>query len=190
MTPDDVLAFWFGRPGTPEHGTTRRAWFTKSATFDEEIRRRFGALNDAAVAGGLAEWEAAPRSTLALIIVLDQFSRNLHRDSPRAFAGDGRALALARRLVADGTDKTFSPLERQFVYMPFEHAERLDAQEESLRLFRALETESGLRELVRWAAAHHRIIARFGRFPHRNAVLGRTSTPEETAFLAEPDSSF
>jgi uncharacterized protein (DUF924 family) len=122
--------------------------------------------------------------------VLDQFSRNLHRDSARAFAGDGRALALARRLVAAGTDRGIAPLARQFVYMPFEHAESLDAQEEGVRLFGALEAESGLRDLVRWAEAHRRIIARFGRFPHRNAALGRTSTAEETAFLAEPGSSF
>ena len=175
-TPEDVLTFWFGAPDSPEHGTARRAWFERSTDFDQEIRRRFGALHEAAVGGGLVEWEATPRSTLALILVIDQFSRNLYRDDPRAFAGDERALALARRMVAAGNDRALAPLERQFVYMPFEHGESLDAQEESLRLFGTLAAHPETRDLMRWAEAHHRIVARFGRFPHRNAVLGRTST--------------
>jgi uncharacterized protein (DUF924 family) len=189
-SPEELLDFWFGASGTSAHGTSRPEWFTRLAAFDEEIRRRFGSLNDVAVAGGLVEWEAAPRPALALVIVLDQFSRNLHRDSARAFAGDARALGLARRMVAQGWDRELAPLQRQFVYLPFEPAEDPDAQAESVRLARALTQFPETREALRWAEAHARIIARFGRFPHRNVVLGRSSTPEETEFLKEPGSRF
>jgi uncharacterized protein (DUF924 family) len=187
---DEVLSFWFGAPGTPEHGTARTGWFVRSPAFDDEVRRRFADLHAVAVEGGLEAWEGEARSTLALIIVLDQFSRNLHRDSARAFDGDARALALARWMVSATWDRTLTPLERQFVYMPFEHAESPEMQEESLRLFGKLAAYPETRDLVRWAEAHARIIERFGRFPHRNRVLGRTSTPEEEAFLKEPGSSF
>src|SRR5262249_27768599 len=149
-----------------------------------------GALNDAAVAGALTEWEGAPRSALALIIVLDQFSRNLHRDTARAFAGDARALALARRVVAAGWDRELRPIERQFVYLPFQHAEDAAAQAESVRLCRDLTRHPETCDALKWAESHARIVERFGRFPHRNAPLGRTSTPEEIAFLREPGSKF
>ena len=187
---EEVLSFWFGEPGTPEHGTSRVVWFARSPAFDDEIRRRFGALNETAVEGGLEDWEGEPRSTLALIIVLDQFSRNLHRDSARAFDGDARALTLARWMVSATWDRELAPLERQFVYMPFEHSESQEMQEESLRLFGKLARYPETRDLLRWAEAHARIVERFGRFPHRNVALGRASTAEELAFLKEPDSSF
>ena len=187
---DEVLSFWFGEPGTPEHGTACKAWFTRSPTFDEEIRRRFAAMHAAAVEGGLEDWEGEPRSTLALIIVLDQFSRNLHRDSARAFDGDARALALARWTVSATWDTELTPLEREFVYMPYAHSESPEMQEEAVRLFGKLAQYPETRDLQRWAEAHARIIERFGRFPHRNAVLGRPSTPEEIAFLKELGSSF
>jgi uncharacterized protein (DUF924 family) len=190
VDPDDVLRFWFGAPGTPEHGKARDVWFTRSPTFDDEIRTRFGALHQGAVAGALSGWERTPRGMLALVIVLDQFSRNLHRDHAHAFAGDARALKLARRMVASGWDRALSPLERQFVYLPFQHAEDAAAQAESVRLCRALADHWETRDALRWAEAHERIVARFGRFPHRNAALGRTSTAEEEAFLKEPDSGF
>ncbi len=187
---DEILSFWFGEPGTTEHGTVRVVWFTRSPAFDEEIRRRFATVHDAAVDGGLEGWEREPRSTLALIIVLDQFSRNLHRDSARAFDGDSRALGLARWMVSATWDTELTPLERQFVYMPYEHSESPEMQEESLHLFGKLVQYPETHDLLRWAEGHARIIERFGRFPHRNAVLGRTSTPEEIAFLKEPGSSF
>jgi uncharacterized protein (DUF924 family) len=190
VDPDDVLRFWFGAPGAPEHGKARDVWFTRSPTFDDEIRTRFGALHQGALAGGLTGWERTPRGMLALVIVLDQFSRNLHRDHAHAFTGDARALKLARRMVASGWDRALSPLERQFVYMPFQHAEDAAMQAESVRLCRALGDHWETRDALQWAEAHERIIARFGRFPHRNAALGRTSTAEEVAFLKEPDSSF
>ncbi len=187
---DEVLSFWFGEPGTPEHGTSRVVWFARSPAFDDEIRRRFGILHARAVEGELEDWEREPRSSLALVVVLDQFSRNLFRDSARAFDGDARALTVARWMVSATWDRELAPLERQFVYMPFQHSESMEMQEESLRLFAKLAKHPETADLMRWAEAHARIIARFGRFPHRNAALGRTSTPEEIEFLKEPGSSF
>lgn len=186
-TPEDVLAFWFASAAPDQ---ARPEWFRKSPDFDETIRQRFGATHAEALRGGLTDWETPLRARLALIIVLDQFSRNLHRDSALAFAGDARALALARRTVEEGSDRLLLPLERQFVYLPFEHAEDSAAQRESLRLFESLESFPETRGIGEWARRHAVIIDRFGRFPHRNAALGRPSTPEETAFLTEPGSSF
>ena len=139
----------------------------------------------------LQAWAAEPLGALAQVIVLDQFTRNAFRDSARAFAGDERALAAARAMVDAGQDRLLSGVQRQFVYMPFEHAEDLAAQRQALQLFSQLgRDEPALADLLRWAQAHHDIIARFGRFPHRNALLGRASTPDEEAFLKTPGSSF
>lgn len=193
MTNDDlpveakaVLDVWFG-----DSGADRPEWFRKDAAFDADIRRRFGPLIERALAGDLDGWDASPRSALARILVLDQFTRNAFRDDARAFAGDAQALAAARRLVARGFDRALTPLQRSFAYLPFEHAESAEAQAESMRLFGALADESpvGADRLV-WAARHAQVIARFGRYPHRNALLGRESTADEVAFLAEPGSRF
>ena len=146
---------------------------------------------DTALAGGFREWDADPRGTLARIVLLDQFTRNMFRDSPRAFAGDPLALAAARALVDSGADATLDAFERWFAYLPFEHAEDLDMQDESMRLFGALAAEvPALADTLEWARRHQVVVARFGRFPHRNAILGRVSTPEEEAFLLEPGSRF
>jgi uncharacterized protein (DUF924 family) len=166
-------------------------WFRKDPAFDGEIRARFGDCIEQALAGGLREWDAQPRHALARIVVLDQFTRNAFRDTPRAFDGDALALAAARQLVARGDDRRLGRHERPFAYLPFEHAEDLAAQTQSLELFAGLardhpEAADGLV----WAKKHHEIIARFGRFPHRNAILGRTSSDEETAFLKTPGSRF
>jgi len=186
----EVLDFWFGAPGTPEHGQVRPLWFAKSDATDEAIRRRFGDLVKAALRSELDSWaDGEPRQALALVIVLDQFTRNIHRDSARAFAGDAKALAVARRLVADGRDRALTPLQRWFAYLPFEHSESLADQQESLRLFGALADE-GLAEPLAWARKHYEVIARFGRYPHRNAALGRASTAEENEFLKQPGSRF
>lgn len=184
-TVEDVLGFWFdGDRARPE-------WFRKDAAFDAQVRERFGATIAAALAGELDAWSASPRGALARIIVLDQLTRNAFRDTPRAFAGDAQALAAARTLVGRGEDRALRPIERQFAYLPFEHAEDLASQAEALRLFGALAAEApDLGELVGWAQRHHDVIARFGRFPHRNAVLGRESTAEEIEFLRQPGSSF
>ena len=190
-TPAAVLDFWFGPPDDPGHRLPRPAWFRKDPAFDQQVRERFGPTIEAALAGRLERWAAEPLSALAQVIVLDQFTRNAFRDTARAFAGDERALAAARAMVESGQDRGLAGVQRQFVYMPFEHAEDLAAQEQALRLFAQLgQDEPALSDLLRWAQAHHDIVARFGRFPHRNALLGRASTAEEEAFLKSPGSSF
>lgn len=179
----DVLNFWFSQPPA--------RWFTKDAAFDQEVAQRFGATLEQALAGALAPWAATPRGALALIIVLDQFTRNTLRGSARAFAGDAQALALARKLVADSHDKAMASAERQFSYLPFEHSESLADQQEAVRLFKQLaQDDAQAAGLVDWAQRHLDIVARFGRFPHRNAALQRASTPEELEFLKQPGSGF
>ncbi len=186
-----VLDFWFGPPDGPGYRLPRPAWFRKDPAFDQQVRERFGPTIEAALAGQLQAWAAEPLPALAQVIVLDQFTRNAFRDSARAFAGDERALAAARAMLQAGHDRGLAGVQRQFVYMPFEHAEDLGAQQDALRLFGQLgQDEPALADLLRWARAHHDIVARFGRFPHRNALLGRTSTPEEDAFLKTPGSAF
>lgn len=186
----DVLAFWFGEPGTAGFGKARPAWFRKDPAFDAEIRRRFLALHARAALGECDGWRDDPDSLLALIVVLDQFSRNLYRDDPRAFSQDAAALACAQLMIDRGWDAARLPVERQFAYLPFEHAEDLALQDRSVALFSALEAFPETRGLTEWAEKHRVIIRRFGRFPHRNAALGRESTPEEAAFLREPGSGF
>ncbi|WP_294001040.1 DUF924 family protein [Sphaerotilus sp.] len=191
MHPALILDFWFGPPTDPAHAQTRPQWFRKDAAFDAEIIRRFGPLIDAALANELQNWTTTPESTLALILVLDQFTRNTGRDTPRAFAGDPRALSLAKSLVASGADRTLTGVQRQFVYLPFEHSESLADQDESIRLFAQLgQDEPALSGLLDWAERHRVIVARFGRFPHRNAALGRPNTAEEAEFLTQPGSGF
>lgn len=190
ISPADVLDFWFGAPGTEQFGRARDFWFTKSAATDGLIRDRFGPAVEAALRGELRHWaDGDARGALALILLLDQFTRNIHRDSARAFAGDDAALAVARRLVADGRHLQLSPVERWFAYLPYEHSERLEDQRESLRLFGRLAQE-GLGEPLVWAQKHHDVIARFGRYPHRNELLGRESTAEEIEFLRQPGARF
>lgn len=188
----DVLDFWFGAPGSPEGGQSRREWFVKRAAFDDAIRTRFGAAIDAAVEGGLRDWDAAgPHGVLARILLLDQFTRNVYRDTPAAFAGDARALAAACALVDAGADRALLPLQRAFVYMPFEHAEDAAMQARAVALFAALAAEEqGVADMLDYARKHQAVIARFGRFPHRNAILGRASTPDEIDFLRQPGSRF
>jgi len=193
MNPDprEVLDFWFGAPGSETFGRERKMWFRKRAVFDAQLRERFGALLDAAHAGELDAWCATPEGALALVIVLDQFSRNCHRGTPRAFAADEKALAIARAMVASGADLRLPTLQhRAFAYLPFEHAESAEAQRESLRLFGELAKDAEGQGYYDYAVQHAKVIERFGRFAHRNAQLGRASTEEETAFLRERGSSF
>lgn len=185
-----VLDFWFLPEGDPGRGFPRPPWFRKDAGFDDEIRARFGVLHADAVEGGLEEWTTAPHSLLALLIVLDQFSRNLFRDDARAFAADARAHRCAEKMIDQEWDLVLRPVERQFCYLPFEHSENIDDQDRAVALFGDLTRFPETRDLASWAEKHRVIIRRFGRFPHRNAALGRTSTPEEIAFLAGPGSSF
>jgi len=186
-----VLDFWFGPPGSDSEGRQRALWFRKRAATDEAIRERFGAVVDIALKGGLADWDTTARGALAHLLVLDQFTRNIHRDTVRAFAGDPLALALARRLIATGADTQLPPVERIFVYLPLEHAEDRGAQAESVRLFSALAAaHAGFDGPLDYALRHQATIERFGRFPHRNALLGRPDTPEEAVYLGQPGSRF
>jgi uncharacterized protein (DUF924 family) len=184
--PQAVLDFWFGHDDA-----VRDEWFRKDRVFDAQIAQRFGPLIERALRGELSAWQAAPESALALIVVLDQFTRNAFRNSPRAFAGDAIALPVARAAVAAGFDQSLTPAQRSFVYLPFEHAEDMASQDEAVRLFTALaKAQPGLADTLDYALRHRAIIERFGRFPHRNAVLGRVSTVEEIEFLKQPGSSF
>jgi uncharacterized protein (DUF924 family) len=183
-----VLGFWFGAGAA--RGKARSQWFRKDAAFDAEIGSRFLALHASAALGEREAWRAAPESMLALVIVLDQFSRNLYRGDARAFAQDAHALDCAREALARGDDAGLAPVERQFLYMPFEHSEDLREQDRCVDLMRALEAFPEARGLARYAERHREIIRRFGRFPHRNAALGRASTADEIEFLKEPGSGF
>lgn len=186
-----VLDFWFGTPDSEVYGLARPEWFRKSAVFDDEIRSRFGAAHAQALAGELDDWTRTPLGACALIVMLDQFSRNMYRGTAGAFAGDARALAAARRLVEAGEDQRLpTPQHRVFVYLPFEHDESLESQHASLELYEQLAKSHGMVDNLDYARRHAVIIERFGRYPHRNAALGRASTPEEIAFLKEPGSSF
>ena len=179
MNADTVLAFWFEE-------TAPAAWWKVDPAFDATIRQRFGALHRAAALGELWSWRATPAGRLAEVIVLDQFSRNIHRETPLAFATDPMALALAQEAVAGGHDQALPPQRRVFLYMPYMHSESVLVHGEALRLFTALGIENNLD----FERRHQAIVERFGRYPHRNAILGRTSTPDELAFLQQPGSRF
>ncbi len=190
----DILDFWFGtdgKGGTVEaRGKSRPEWFRKDAAFDEEIRTRFLPTYEEAAAGHLARWQVQAQDCLALIVLLDQFPRNMFRNDARAFATDHLALAAARHSIEKKFDQPMRPVERQFIYLPLEHSESLVDQSQSLNLFRALAVYPETQELHLWAEKHRVIIERFGRFPHRNAALGRESTADEAIFLTQPGSGF
>lgn len=169
----DVLAFW--------RGLGPDKWFEKDDAVDSEIRRRFGSTHDAAAAGRLTDWEASAEGAFALLIVLDQFPRNMFRGGARAFSTDGHARTVAARAIDRRFDRSFANPERRFFYLPFMHSEDMADQERCVSLCRQAEDATG----VAFAELHADIIRRFGRFPHRNSVLGRDTTPEETRFLAD-----
>ena len=187
----EVLDFWFAPEGDAEHGTLRGIWFQKSEATDRDIAGRFGALIERGLRGELSGWAAAPQTALAQILLLDQFTRNTFRDTPRAFAGDARALRAATAMVGARQDEALRPEQRAFVYLPFEHAEGIAMQDEAVRLFTRLTSEApAMADMLAYAHKHRDAVQRFGRFPHRNAILGRQSTAEEIAFLREPNSRF
>jgi uncharacterized protein (DUF924 family) len=179
MSHQTVLDFWF------EEIEPAR-WWQKSPEFDRVVAARFGALRDAAARCELSAWRATPDGRLAEIVLLDQFSRNIHRDRPEAFACDGLALALAQHAVALQADAALAPPRRAFLYMPYMHSESPLIHAEALRLF----DQPGLERTLEFERRHKAVIDRFGRYPHRNAILGRMSTSDETAFLATPGASF
>ena len=197
----DVLDFWFGDAPTAADPSGVKAvaarWFNGGDAFDREIEDRFAGLPDRLAAGDAAIWvRAGPHGVVAALIGLDQFPRNLFRGAPRAFAFDPLALSLSKQAIDAGEDRRLHPLERVFVYLPLEHSENLDDQRRSVALFDALRAEAGApeRDFVHeawvYAVKHLEVIQRFGRFPHRNAVLGRESTPEEIEYLKQPGSGF
>ncbi|MBW4443682.1 MAG: DUF924 domain-containing protein [Plectolyngbya sp. WJT66-NPBG17] len=185
MNANEVLSFWFG-----ETLEMRKAWFVKNPEFDAEIRSRFLNTYEQAASDQLDAWIDSPESCLALVIVLDQFSRNMFRGTPRSFATDPKALKIAKRAIAAQFDQQVPPIQRFFFYLPLEHSENLDDQNESVRLYEQLRDNPELKDTYDYALRHRVVIERFGRFPHRNQILDRPSTPEEVEFLKQPGSSF
>lgn len=179
-----LIDFWFGRAGDRERESHRDIWFRSTPEHDARLRELFLADYEQAAAGQLAAWEEAPASALALVLLLDQLPRNIFRDTPRAYATDPVARAVAEQALAKGFDAVLPSAWRMFFYMPLHHSESLADQQRSLALFEALPDRTGREGTRRYAMRYIDVIARFGRFPHRNAILGRQSTPEETQFLA------
>ncbi len=198
ITPVTILEFWFGNAGDDSAiaRAQQKLWWSKNAEVDAGIRDRFGDVVDTAASGKLEHWAQDAHGQLALILLFDQFPRNMYRDTPRAFAYDARASQLALAGIADGADHALRAIERVFFYLPLEHSESVALQERSVALFTALATDVSEADrktfagYLDFAVRHRDVIHRFGRFPHRNHILGRVSTPEETAFLKQPGSSF
>ena len=184
----EILDFWFGSEDEPGYGEFREAWFRKDPEFDQQIRDRFEDLYEAAATGELDGWKEEARSCLALVILLDQFPRNMFRGDPRSYATDRKAQETAGYAVDRALDRELPPFQRMFLYMPFMHSENLEHQRRSVELFRALGGDEA--DASDYAVRHMEIIERFGRFPHRNEILGRQTTPEEAEFLTQPGSSF
>lgn len=185
-----LIDFWFGPPISPRRFQYQERWFTSDAQFDNEIRQRFLPLQMRAGAGFCAGWMREAEPCLALILLLDQLPRNLYRGSAQAFATDAMARAAAGQALSRGFDRSLPAVWRSFVYLPFEHSEDLADQERSVALFTALAQHLPDASMLDYAKRHREIIARFGRFPHRNHILGRSATAAEEAFLKEPNSSF
>lgn len=192
---DPILNFWFGPPTAPDYGHYRKAWFMKDAAFDERIRQQFYTDYEKAAAGDYHYWQATPKGAMALLLLFDQFPRNLFRGDPRSFATDSQALTIAQNLVNTGTDKTLIAAHRFFIYVPFEHSENIEHQQQCVALMEGLirdvpDLDPGLSGGLDYAIRHRNVIERFGRFPHRNEILGRQSTSAELTFLQEPGSRF
>lgn len=195
---ENVLNFWFGPSGNAAEiaRRQRRLWFGKSAANDQAVIEQFAATLLAASAGQLDHWSNTPRGRLALIIVLDQFPHHIHRNQAQAFATDPQALALCLAALAAGENQQLAPIEQVFLYLPLEHAESNTMQDQSVLLFEKLADEAAADEralfddFLNYARKHRDVVARFGRFPHRNALLGRASTDDELEFLKQPGSRF
>ena len=192
---NSILRFWFGEDSLHPL-TNSKMWFSKDHALDEVIRTNFGAMLDDAGTGAFDDWARTYRGALALVILCDQFPRNIFRGEDQAFAYDQRALRASQIAVDHGFDKELNCVERCFLYLPFEHAENIDVQSQSVELFSSLledaqgEELAFINEAIRYAKRHHEIIEKFGRFPHRNEMLGRESTREEKQFLKQPGSYF
>lgn len=175
----DIIEFWFSELQPAQ-------WWQKDPDFDAMIKERFGDIHGQATAGELFEWRDTPMGSLAEVIILDQFSRNIYRDKPQAFAYDPLAVAVAQFAISKGFDQDLSPTERNFLYMPFMHSESKLIHQQAVKLFKS----NGNGDTLEFELKHKAIIDRFGRYPHRNEILGRTSSSEELEFLTQPNSSF
>jgi uncharacterized protein (DUF924 family) len=190
---EETLRFWFGdlQPAVSSYPQRRKVWFGKHPQLDQEIRDRFQPLYEQAAVGNLDDWQNSPLTALALIVLLDQFPRNMFRNTPKAFATDAKALAIAQQAIAHGFDQHLTPIQRIFLYVPLEHSENLEHQRQCVALFQQLfATTPDLDDVLDYAQRHYAVIDRFGRFPHRNEILGRSTTPEEAEFLKQPGSRF
>jgi uncharacterized protein (DUF924 family) len=186
----EILEFWFGNPQAVDYGKPRSVWFQKDDNFDQLLRDHFLFLYEQAAAGLLESWKEDDQSCLALIILLDQLPRNLFRNTLKAFATDPQALATAKYALAHGYNQALLPVQRWFIYLPFEHSELKEEQARSLQLWEQLRGDPDSISAIDYAHRHAEVIQRFGRFPHRNSILGRLSTLEEIEFLKQPGSSF
>ncbi|GBF78786.1 DUF924 family protein [Aphanothece sacrum] len=186
----DVLDFWFGKPDHKDYGKPNKDWFIKDSTFDEKIKLRFLSTYEKAASHKLDDWKNSPLSCLALILLLDQFPRNMFREQPQAFATDSQALEIAKYAIFQQFDCQFLAVQRWFIYLPFEHSENLSHQHQAIALFSTLQSDPYSTQAIESAYHHLNIIEQFGRFPHRNSILDRISTSEEIEFLEKPDSSF
>lgn len=190
MAVDEMIDFWFGAPGSQTEGKRRKEWFQKDPEFDRQIQARFLSLYQQGASGDLNSWQDSPRGCLSLILLFDQFPRNMFRGQPQAFATDLKALGVAQRAIAQGFDQALPPVQRQFCYFPFEHSENLAHQHQAVELFASLKDNPETADSYPYALRHLAIIEQFGRFPHRNILLGRQTTPAEAEFLTQPGSSF
>jgi uncharacterized protein (DUF924 family) len=186
----EILEFWFGHPNEPGYGLPRQFWFNKTPDIDQEIRIKFFEDYQQAAGGYLNDWINSPQTCLALILLLDQFPRNMFRDTPQAFATDWDALTTAQHAVAHGYDRQLLPVQRWFIYLPFEHSENLEDQRQGIKLFQQLSDDPHSAGAIEHALRHKQIIEKFGRFPHRNQILGRKSTASEEEFLQQHPSGF
>lgn len=186
----EILDFWFGQPDAENYGKPRKEWFSDLPEFDREIHQSFFSIYEKAAMGELDEWQNSPDGCLALIVLLDQFPRNIFRGTAEAFGTDWQALTVAQYAVAQGYDRKLLPVQRWFIYLPFEHSENIEHQRQSVQLFEQLSYDPESAGAIEYAIRHMEIIARFGRFPHRNAILGRPSTPAEEEFLKQPGMMF
>ncbi|MEO1095518.1 MAG: DUF924 family protein [Cyanobacteria bacterium J06638_28] len=192
-TATQILTFWFDDPANPnsEYGQERRIWFHKDLAFDQQVRENFLSVYEQARRRAHDDWLQTPQGTLALLVLLDQFPRNMFRGTPRSFEAGEQALAVAAWAIAHQVDRALIPVERVFLYLPFEHSEDLAHQNQAVALFEALVQDApALQSTLNYAYRHRDVIAQFGRFPHRNSILARTSTPEEITFLQQPGSRF
>lgn len=183
---DEILDFWFAQGQEAEYAQRRRVWFAKDPNFDQAIRNRFQADYEQAAAERLKDWKENAQGCLALILLLDQFPRNMFRGAAQSFATDDQALKVAQHAIAHGFDQALPSIRRMFIYLPFEHSENLEHQQQSVQLAQKLQIE----DVTAYAIKHKAVIERFGRFPHRNKILGRLNTAAEEEFLQQPGSSF